>query len=223
MNLWDWNLLTINETKKTPKGSWDMGIDYEQTYKMFREELQKIKSKKILYKDDYKKIAYLITYLLQLRNGCRIWEAISGMINIAINLDNFDWNERIIVRVRTQKRKDLEFREIILPKFITKEDIELVKSIFINIKKEIDEKSTLEEKLAVKKKIVKRFGAWLYKNYKINTHSLRYAYITYLGKRGIPAQVLAKITKHKNQNYITYYTQNVLAKEILTNYGDLDD
>jgi len=34
---------------------------------------------------------------------------------------------------------------------------------------------------------------------------------------------LAKITKHKNINYIETYTQSRLAKEILENFGDLDD
>ncbi|AAB98775.1 TPA: tyrosine-type recombinase/integrase [Methanocaldococcus jannaschii] len=223
MMIWDWNLSKPSESIKKHSGTWDKGIDYKQTYKMFKEDLQKLKNKELLYEDDYKRIAYLITFLFQLRNGCRIWEAIAGMINIAINIDNLNWNERITVKVRTQKRKDWEFRELIIPKCIKKEDIEMVRDVFLDIKKEIDEKLTMDEKLKAKKKIVKRFGAWLYKNYGINTHSLRYAYVTYLGEHGIPAQVLAKITKHKNINYIETYTQSRLAKEILKNIGDLDD
>ena len=135
MMIWDWNLSKPSESIKKHSGTWDKGIDYKQTYKMFKEDLQKLKNKELLYEDDYKRIAYLITFLFQLRNGCRIWEAIAGMINIAINIDNLNWNERITVKVRTQKRKDWEFRELIIPKCIKKEDIEMVRDVFLDIKK----------------------------------------------------------------------------------------
>jgi hypothetical protein len=224
LELWDWNLQTSNiEDKPKMKGTWDKQIDYETTYKKLKSELKKLRNKEILYKNDLKKYAYLIIFLTQLRNGCRIWEAIVALIIITLNLDSIDWNKRVVIKVRTQKRKDFELREVVLPKCITREDIEKVRQAYLDIKKEVDEQLTLEEKLAVKKKIVKRLGEWLRKNYGINSHSFRYAYITYLGKVGIPSQVLAKITKHKNINYLETYTQSKLAREILENFGDVDD
>jgi len=225
MNIWDWYITEENIQNKTIKHrkTWDKGIDYEKIYKMFKNDLEKLKNKEILYKNDLKKYAYLIIFLTQLRNGCRIWEAIAAIINFCLNINNIDWESPTVI-VRTQKRKDGTTREIILPKCINKEDIEKVKNIFLDIVKEFENAKTIEERRKIKEKIVKRLDAWLYKNYnKLNSHSLRYAYITYLGRMGTPAQILAKITKHKNINYIEHYTQSQIAREILRNVGDLDD
>ncbi|MCQ6254551.1 tyrosine-type recombinase/integrase [Methanocaldococcus sp.] len=225
MKTWDWFLTNNNyqKPKIKQKGTWDKGIDYEITYKTFQNDLKKLKNKKILYKKDLKKYAYLIVFLTQLRNGCRIWEAIVSIINFCLNHNTIDWANPTVL-IRTQKRSDGTTREIILPKCIKKEDIEKVRPIFLDIVKEFENAKTIEEKQKIREKIVKRLNAWLYKNYnKLNSHSLRYAYITYLSKKGIPAQILAKITKHKNINYIEHYTQSKLAKEILKNIGDVDD
>ena len=49
----------------------------------------------------------------------------------------------------------------------------------------------------------------------INTHSLRYAFITYLGvKHHLPPQIIAKLTKHSKPDLIEYYTQELIAQEI---------
>ena len=49
----------------------------------------------------------------------------------------------------------------------------------------------------------------------VNTHSLRYAFITHLGaKYHLPPQIIAKITKHSKPDLIEYYTQELIAKEI---------
>lgn len=48
-----------------------------------------------------------------------------------------------------------------------------------------------------------------------NTHSLRYALVGYLAKKGVAAQIIAKITGHKKLDRILQYTQLVKAEEIL--------
>jgi len=48
-----------------------------------------------------------------------------------------------------------------------------------------------------------------------NTHSLRYALVGFLAKRGVSAQIIAKITGHKKLDRILQYTQLVKAEEIL--------
>ena len=224
MKTWDWYTTekTQEKQKIKTKGTWDKGLNYEVTYKMLKKDLKKLQQKPFLYKKDKKKYAYLLVFLLQLRNGCRIWEAITGMINLCINLENINWNERVIIKVRTQKRKDRELRELILPKCVNKADIETVKEEFIKIMNEVMNAETIEEKGKIRLKVVNRLGTWLSKNYGINSHSFRYAYITYLGEKGIPSQVLAKITKHQNINYIEKYTQSKLGSEILKNLGDVE-
>ncbi|MDK2946620.1 tyrosine-type recombinase/integrase [Methanothermococcus thermolithotrophicus] len=223
MKTWDWTHNTTNQTNtQKTTGTWDKGLNYETTYKMLKSELDELRRKPFLYKKQKKKYAYLLTFLLQLRNGCRIWEAITGMITLCINLDEINWNDRVIVKVRTQKRKDGELRDLILPKCVNKNDIELVKEEFIKIMEEVSSSETIEEKKKTRLKIVNRLGTWLSKNYGINSHSFRYAYITYLGEQGIPSQVLAKITKHQNINYIEKYTQSKLGSEILKNLGNVE-
>lgn len=49
----------------------------------------------------------------------------------------------------------------------------------------------------------------------VNTHSLRYSFITFLGvKHHLPPQVIAKLTKHSKPELIEYYTQELIAQEI---------
>jgi len=55
----------------------------------------------------------------------------------------------------------------------------------------------------------------------VNTHSLRYALVGYLGRKGVAAQVIAKITGHKKLDRIIDYTQEQLAREILRELAGL--
>jgi len=48
-----------------------------------------------------------------------------------------------------------------------------------------------------------------------NTHALRYSKITALSNEGQPAQVVSKITHHKNLNFIVDYTSQKAADEVL--------
>lgn len=49
----------------------------------------------------------------------------------------------------------------------------------------------------------------------VNSHSLRYAYITYLSvKLKLPFQVIAKITRHSNPVMLEYYTHELEAYKI---------
>jgi len=49
----------------------------------------------------------------------------------------------------------------------------------------------------------------------VNTHSLRYAFITYMSvKHHLPFQLIAKITKHSKPDLIEYYTHEIIAKKI---------
>ena len=51
--------------------------------------------------------------------------------------------------------------------------------------------------------------------YGFNTHSLRYAFITYLLRQGVSPSIIAKITKHSRLDYILTYTQEKTAEEVL--------
>jgi len=51
--------------------------------------------------------------------------------------------------------------------------------------------------------------------YGFNTHSLRYAFVSYMLKRGVSPSIVAKITGHRSLDYILHYTEVRLAEEVL--------
>jgi site-specific recombinase XerD len=54
------------------------------------------------------------------------------------------------------------------------------------------------------------------KTYGFNTHALRYAFVTYLLRRGVSPSIIAKITGHRSLDYILHYTEVKTAEDILS-------
>jgi integrase len=46
-------------------------------------------------------------------------------------------------------------------------------------------------------------------------HSLRYAFITYMLRRGMSSSIIAAVTGHKNLNMILKYTERKEAEKLL--------
>ena len=174
---------------------WDQGLDYEKTYKLLLKDLEEARSKSGPMA--LKRKLYLIILLAQLRNGSRIGEAIDFIHDISK-----DFKREALVKV--EKRKDNHERLMVLPKEITKTDILTVKGL-------------LQEELERygKKGLVVKISTWVKNRYGFNTHSLRYAFVSYLAKKGYPPQLIAKITGHRRLDYILHYTQEKVAKKIL--------
>jgi len=95
--------------------------------------------------------------------------------------------------VRVQKRKDNKYRTVIVPKIIPRDAI-----------------NTLALKVSNIKVYANRLG--------LNTHTLRYAFITKCLKEGHNPAVVAKITGHKRLDQLLTYVQNREAEEILKNF-----
>jgi len=161
---------------------WDKGIDFDRMYR----ELEAIINKPIDPKKYRQKIglAYAIICLSQLRNGSRISEAIE-FIKKAIQTKK----RKLEVRIRKHKKED--YRIMILPKAITRNHLSLI--AFILEIPDLVLRSRIED--------------WLKKHFGINTHSLRYAFITKLSRLGYTPQIIASITGHRNLNYVLRYTQ----------------
>ncbi len=53
------------------------------------------------------------------------------------------------------------------------------------------------------------------RTYGFNTHSLRYAFITYLARKGVAPQIIAKITGHRDLSHILTYTERKTAEDLL--------
>ena len=185
--------------------SWDKGLDFDNIYRLFERDIVKIREKLnngIVYKKDIKRLAYLTIALFQLRNGCRIGEAIEGMILICKNNNNLNWNKPIEVRVKVEKtKKTVSYRDRVLPSIITKHDVELIRDAVLNLENA--------------KRPRMRIYTWLKNHYGINTHSLRYAFITKYAVMNTSPQLIAKMTGHVNLNHIITYTQEKVAKQML--------
>lgn len=133
---------------------------------------------------------YASILLIQLRNGSRISEAIRAYK---------EWvkTRSPEVEVPVSKRKGVK-RLMVVPKVI-----EPFRGLGYDVL-DIDD--------AILKYRIRR---WAHKFLGINTHSLRYAFITYLLKNGVEATIIAKITKHARIDHILTYTQEKVAHNIL--------
>jgi len=165
---------------------WDKRVDFIKMKNRFERDLKKLEKEKLTYRR-LKEMCYISILLIQLVNGSRISEAIEGLKKAIEENKN-----EVYVRVRKQKDN---VRLIVIPKIVMKK-LKFIRLIVPFITRDK----------------VRSFCRY---NYKINTHSLRYAFVSYLGEKGYPAQVIASITQHKNLNYIIRYTQQNVGEKIL--------
>jgi integrase len=125
----------------------------------------------------------------QLLNGSRISEAVRAIME-------FVKTGRRELRVRLSKRKREDNRLMIVPEIIDRN-----RCIWIC---DVGED-----------KIVRRVKTFCRDRYHVNTHSLRYAFITHLLKENVNPSIIAKITKHSKLDFILTYTQEREAEKIL--------
>ena len=112
------------------RGTWDIGLDYKEAKNLLLKKLEHYRNKKPLYQREKIAYAYLLVGLIQLRNGCRVGEAIEGLIKIIKTGDKE-------VKVRVEKRKDDVKRLIVLPEELTTEDLKRVEDV-VNIGDEVE-------------------------------------------------------------------------------------
>jgi integrase len=132
--------------------------------------------------------------LVQLRNGSRVSEAVRAFKQF---LESKSMELEVLV---SKKRAKQEKRLMVIP-----QDLLSIISPCFDLRNIEDRVLTNR----VKNYCIATFG--------FNTHSLRYAFITYLLRQGVNPSIVAKITKHSRLEYIQRYTQEKLADEILRN------
>lgn len=94
-------------------------------------------------------------------------------------------------RVRIEKRKDGAERLIIIPSLV---NVKKLDSAALNLA---------------------RIKVYANRKLKINTHSLRYAWITSQVKKNVNPGIIASITGHKNLNMLIHYIQKKQGEEYL--------
>jgi len=131
--------------------------------------------------------AYVAILLIQLVNGARIGEAIKAF-------KTFVESGQKEFQLQAEKHGNTRF--FIIPEVI---------------KNRLAYRSILT---ISNKNLEARIRMFALKYLKSNTHSLRYALVSYLAKNGTDPAIIAKITGHKDTKYITRYTQIKDALEI---------
>jgi len=139
-----------------------------------------------------KKRCYLAVALIQLRNGLRAIEAVRAFKHYIIS-------KQVEFEIAVVKKKRPETRLVVIP-------VELVSVDLDGCRELLD----VEDK-----RLTDRYKHWLLYNLKINSHSLRYAFITYLLKHGVSPSIIAKITRHSKLDFILRYTQQKAAEDVL--------
>lgn len=130
---------------------------------------------------------YSSILLIQLRNGLRVSEAVEAYKKHLVT-----GARELTVRVKKKKRG--EERLVVIPS-------EVLKCMDLY---HVDDHRLRE-----------RVRNYLYERYGLNTHSLRYAFITHLLRNGVSPVIVAKITKHSTLDHILRYTQEKIARDIL--------
>jgi integrase len=137
-----------------------------------------------------------VVLLVQLRNGSRIGEAIEAV-------KAFCETKAAAVRVRIEKHKEGDTRLMVLPEELRgKEGRDSLRQACLRLSRVKAPKHTI--------------AVYCRKTFGFNTHSLRYAYITYLLSKGVNPSIVAKITGHRNLSYILHYTELKTAEDILS-------
>jgi integrase len=138
-----------------------------------------------------------IVLLVQLRNGSRIGEAVEAVKEFCRTKEN-------AVRVRVEKHKGNDTRLMVLPEELRgKEGREYLAQACLRLTKVKNPKSAVKE--------------YCRTTYGFNTHSLRYAFITYMLSKGVSPSFIARITGHRNLSHILTYTELKTAEDILMN------
>ncbi|AON96482.1 viral integrase [Acidianus two-tailed virus 2] len=137
--------------------------------------------------------AYVAILLIQLANGCRIREAIRAF-------KTFVESGQREFQLQAEKHGNIRF--FVIPDVVKK-------------------KATYNAVLTIDdRKLSARIRMFALHYLKANTHSLRYALISYLAKNAVDPAIIAKVTGHKRLDRIITYTQIKDAIDILRKLAD---
>ena len=177
--------------------SWDKHLKYEEWVKIFEKEINRLKKEKEYA--DFKKLkkprtrlhlAYNSILLTQLINGARISETIEALLKFAEDSkhEHYQYTE---AKKRRAHKKD---RIMHIPNIVTSNFIAYIKDRPV-------------------KQIQNGVMLFAMNQHHINTHSLRYAFVSYQNRNGTPATTTAGIMRHTNVGMIEHYSRDEEADE----------
>lgn len=185
--------------------SWNDNLDFAATYKLLRHAL-------ITKDKDYTKYqkpsrrSKTAVLLICLRNGCRVSE---GFDAFHLFLANGCREQTVKVAKRgfKYKKDDKGQRRRANPGGEAEEPVYRLIIIPDEVSNTLP---AIETELQSVTHHARRY-------FDFRPHSLRYAFITYMGKQGVAPQVIAKQTQHSNLSMILNYTTKQEADAVLRN------
>ena len=149
-----------------------------KTHKQIHDEIKRVRAKDGIRA--MKRLAFLSVLLVQLRNGSRISEALDG---VRLWADTGKVELEVRVRKTVLKKnmvgdweKKAKKRDIVIPKELDRLDKAKIKGVIDGVSSE-------------------KVSVFAIQVFKWNSHSLRYAFVSYLSKKGVAPQLIAKITR----------------------------
>jgi len=135
---------------------------------------------------------YAAIALIQLTNGSRASEAVRAF-------QQYLRTREAKLSVRISKKRSPQERLMVIPQSVQRLDLTAC----------VDLADIAEGRL------VNRYKVWVKRNLGLNSHSLRYAFVTHLITAGLEPTLVAKITGHSKLDFVLHYTQRKRAEDIL--------
>jgi len=170
---------------------WDKGLDYDEFLREVKRNIKELLPPETELEE--KKLTYWTVIAIQLTNGLRISEAIEATKKWAKSGKTV-----LEVKVRKKRRKQ-EIRPVKIPKFVIK-----TREYIQDVLREKDEK------------LERRIVSWASKH-KINTHSVRYAWVTKKLKEGVNPAIVAGALRHSKLDMLMKYVQRMEADKLVLN------
>lgn len=165
---------------------WDKNVDYVYMYgRILRHFHSRLREGRV-------SACYDAVLLLQLRNGLRVGEAVAAF-------KQFLRDRRAELYVRVEKRRDNKARLVVVPVELLASDVSVcgwmldVDDVVLNRRLRVYARST----------------------YLVNTHSLRYSFVSYLLRLGVDPAHVSRALGHKNLQTLLNYTSEKESEEIL--------
>jgi site-specific recombinase XerD len=143
--------------------------------------------------------SYLALTIIMLANGLRIKEALRAVTKF------YETNERVVT-IKAEKGGDP--RIVVIPEFIEREDVEYVYKETVRYGE---------------KRIKERVEHWLQNVFKVNPHSIRYAFIRHLTLKGKPLEAVARALGLRQKRVIKeYYLRGLQLEEEVGEGGGVE-
>ena len=137
-------------------------------------------------------VCHTAILLIQLRNGARISEAVRAFKAFILNGSRE-------LEVNVSKKRKPEMRLMVIPTELTDE-----------IRVRCAHLASVDDRT-----LKLRTANWCRRFLRLNTHSLRYAFVTHMLRSGVNPAVVAKILRHSDLSQILTYTQVKEAENVL--------